>query len=67
MARNSLKVIVSMSYAIGDTIRIIHMNGEPQYTGKTGQIEFIDDAGQIHGTWGGCAIIPEEDEFEVLR
>ena len=44
---------------IGDTIKIIHMEGEPQYTNREGVVTHIDDAGQIHGTWGGCAIIPE--------
>lgn len=49
----------------GDKIRIISMAGEPQYTGKTGIIEFIDDIGQIHGTWGGCALIPGEDDYII--
>ena len=44
----------------GDTIRIIEMKGEPRYTGKIGTVELIDDIGQIHGTWGGCAIQPEQ-------
>ena len=52
---------------VGDTIRIIYMNGEPQYDGKTGIVIHIDDACQIHGTWGGCAIIPEIDDFEVIK
>ena len=52
---------------IGKKIRIIEMTGEPQYTGKEGIVERIDDIGQIHGTWGGCAIIPEYDEFEVVK
>ena len=52
---------------IGDTIRIIKMKDEPQYTNKVGKVLFIDDIGQIHGTWGGCAIIPEEDEFEIIE
>ena len=34
-------------------------NGEPQYTNREGVVTHIDDAGQIHGTWGGCAVIPE--------
>ena len=42
------------------------MDGEPQYTGAEGEILFIDDMGQIHGTWGGCAIIPGIDQFEVI-
>ncbi|MGN0761725.1 MAG: DUF4314 domain-containing protein [Christensenellales bacterium] len=52
---------------IGDVIRIINMKDEPQYTGKTGIVKKIDDAGQIHGTWGGCAIIPNIDEYLILE
>lgn len=52
---------------IGDKIRIIEMAGEPQYTDKVGVVTHIDSIGQIHGTWGGCAIIPQVDEFEVLE
>jgi len=52
---------------IGDTIKINYMEGEPQYTGRTGEVTHIDDIGQIHGTWGGCAIIPGEDSFEIIK
>ena len=52
---------------LGDKIRIVYMKNEPQYMGKTGTVEHIDDAGQIHGTWGGCAIIPETDIFEIQK
>ena len=51
---------------IGDMIEIINMKGEPQYTGKQGTIKSIDSVGQLHGTWGGLAIIPEEDSFRVI-
>ena len=51
---------------IGDKIRIINMEGEPQYTGKTGIVKHIDSIGQIHGTWGGCALQPENDEYEII-
>lgn len=51
---------------VGDKIRILDMKGEPQYDGKIGYVENIDDAGQIHGTWGGCALIPGVDEYEVI-
>ena len=51
---------------VGDKIRIIHMDGEPQYSGKEGIVTHIDDMGQIHTTAGGCAIIPECDDFEVI-
>ena len=52
---------------VGDEIRIIEMKGEPQYTGKTGKVLFVDGIGQIHGTWGGCALIPQEDKFEIIN
>ena len=52
---------------VGDEIRIISMDGEPQYSGKTGIVILIDDAGQIHGTWGGCALIPSLDSFEIIK
>ena len=48
---------------IGDTIKIIKMEGKPQYTDREGVVIHIDDAGQIHGTWGGCAIVPEADTY----
>lgn len=51
---------------VGDKIKIISMEGEPQYSGRTGTIEHIDDIGQLHGTWGGCAIIPGTDMFVVI-
>lgn len=55
-----------MSAKVGDTIRIINMAGEPRYTGRTGIVQHIDDAGQLHGSWGGLAIIPDEDSFEII-
>lgn len=52
---------------IGDKIRIIYMNGEPQYSGREGVVRSIDDMGQVHGSWGGLAIIPGEDEYEIIE
>lgn len=51
----------------GDKIRIIEMKGEPQYSGKEGYVMFVDGIGQIHGAWGGCALIPETDKFEIIK
>lgn len=55
------------SSLIGRTVRILRMSGEPQYSGRVGTVEFVDDAGQIHGTWGGCAIIPGQDDYVVME
>ena len=52
---------------IGDTIKIIKMEGEPQYTDREGVVTHIDDAGQIHVTWGGCVIIPEIDIYIIEK
>lgn len=52
---------------IGDKIRIIYMSGEPQYTGREGTVRSIDDMGQIHGSWGGLALVPGEDSFEIIE
>lgn len=52
---------------VGDTIKIIYMDGEPHYSSKVGIVEHIDDIGQIHGSWGGCALIPGVDEFEIVN
>ena len=51
---------------LGKTIEIITMKGESEYSGRTGVVEFIDDIGQLHGSWGGCAVIPEEDDFRII-
>lgn len=43
------------------------MKDEPHYKDREGVVTHIDDAGQIHGTWGGCAIIPEIDTYVILN
>lgn len=50
----------------GKQLKIIDMKDTPSYNGKVGTCTNVDDIGQLHGTWGGCAIIPEEDKFEVV-
>lgn len=56
-----------MKVKVGDKIRIIHMNGESNYDGKEGIVTSIDDAGQIHGTWGGCSIVLGKDIIVLVR
>ena len=54
---------------VGDRIRIIRLDDPyalDSYNGREGEVTLIDDAGQLHGTWGGLAVIPWEDEFIVL-
>ena len=56
-----------MNVKIGDEIKIISMQGEPDYTGRTGIVMRIDSIGQLHGTWGALAVIPEEDTFQIIN
>lgn len=53
---------------IGDVIHINHLQGEDtSKDGKEGIVKSIDDMGQLHGTWGGVAVIPGVDDFEVIK
>ena len=54
-----------MEYKVGDKLRIIEMVGEPNYANRVGVVEYIDDIGQLHGTWGGLAI-QKGDKVEKL-
>lgn len=65
-----------MRVKIGDKIKILGLapdsNGSPDpaaadYVGREGVVEYIDDAGQVHGTWGGVSLLPWCDEFEILE
>ena len=53
---------------VGDTIRIIKLDDpyDNSYPGRTGVVTFIDSMGQLHGTWGGLAVVPSEDIFEII-
>ena len=53
----------------GTRIRITKLDDpfDDSYPGREGEIKYIDDAGQLHGTWGFLAVIPESDEFIVLQ
>ena len=52
---------------VGNIIRIVSMESKPPYSCELGVIEFIDDVGQIHGSWGGCALILGVDEYQIIE
>jgi hypothetical protein len=56
-----------MEIKVGKKVKIISMKDEPNYKGRIGVVEHIDDIGQLHGSWGGCALIPGIDKYEVLE
>ena len=51
---------------VGDKIHILYMDGEPHYKGREGIVRYIDSIGQIHGTWGGCGVVPGVDRYKVI-
>lgn len=59
---------------VGTVVRIIDMQGEPHYNGKTGTITHVSEGyppahieEQWYGTWGGLAIQPWRDKIEILE
>lgn len=53
---------------IGDIIHIYHIFGEPDakdYQDVEGTVTYIDDMNQIHGTWGGIALL-FNDDWEIV-
>ena len=65
--------VKSRKISVGDKIRIIKMYDSggvdwqaTQMNNRTGVVEYIDGAGSLHGTWGGLAVLPDVDEFEVI-
>ena len=53
-------------YKVGQKIRIIDMDEEPNQKGKVGIITRIDDMCQLHGTWSGLAVLPGWDKFDII-
>ena len=49
----------------GDKIHINQMEGESQYADREGIVRNIDDIGSLHDSWGGLAVLPEDDWFII--
>lgn len=61
------KLLYLKSRYIGKEIEIINMEEEPSYSGKKGTCVCVDDVGTLHGTWGGCGLIPGVDSFRTIK
>ena len=65
------KKMAELVYGVheGDLIRITKLEDpyEHDYVGREGVVEHIDSMGQLHGTWGGLAVIPGEDRFVIIQ
>lgn len=57
-----------MKYEVGMKVFIIHIVDDAEdYFGRVGFITHIDDIGQLHGTWGGLALVSDLDNFIVVE
>lgn len=56
-------------YKVGMKIHINYVDDiyASYYKGREGVITSIDDIGQLHGTWGGLALVPGVDSFYVIE
>ena len=52
---------------VGDKIIINYMKDEPDYWGREGIVTSIDSMGYLHGTWGGLAVLPNEDDYTLIK
>ena len=61
---------IKKQYPEGTRVKLTSMSGENQMpAGLEGDVEFIDDAGQIHVLWmngSTLALVPGEDSFEII-
>lgn len=51
---------------LGKTVRVNILDDWNPILNKTGIVEYVDDMGQLHGTWGGLAVIPDIDDIELV-
>lgn len=55
---------------VGTHVHICNMYGEPQYAGKEGMVTRIDKdcygVTRAHGTWGGCCLYPDKDDYFII-
>lgn len=51
---------------LGKKVHVI-INDPYHQINKEGIVNYIDDIGQLHGTWGGLAAIPGEDIIEIIK
>ena len=58
-------------YLAGTKIRLNHMDDPyaPIPDGTVGEVQYVDDAGNIHMKWGNgrtLSLIPGEDDFTII-
>lgn len=51
---------------VGDAIHIYHMFGFSEYSDTEGTVTYVDEIGQIYGTWGDLALVPGDD-YEIIK
>jgi len=67
MNRQNVEMIKKL-YPIGCKVMVDHMSDpyNPVPSGTIGTVKHIDSIGQLHGTWGGLALIYGVDKFHKI-
>lgn len=63
--------LVKKVYPVGTVVVLDFMDDvQAPPVGTKGEVFFVDDIGQIHVNWdngSGLALVPEVDEFHILK
>lgn len=51
---------------LGKRVRVTINDPHDPYCAREGVVKYVDDLGQLHGTWGSLAAIPYEDLIEIV-
>lgn len=55
------RIVKAAELKPNDTIRVVHIEGEPRYINKVGTVTHIDDMGMIHMDWGTFSLCADDD------
>ena len=64
-ARAKVGDVIMIDGFVSDSDGSIPMS-EQRLIGKTGTVTRVGGIGEIHGTWGGISLLPE-DHYHVIR
>lgn len=51
---------------VGKQVEVTILDPYRPIINKVGVVQFVDDIGQLHGTWGGLAADPTEDDIKII-
>ena len=61
--------MMSYTFVVWIKVALVNVEINDMYNPTYGEgiVNHVDDAGQLHGTWGSLAAIPGEDAITILN